>query len=177
VVAPACGEGPPHCFFGVRTARSASDPRGKPEDKGLNVPNPAFVCPATPFVTPTTSRLQQTRPRRQEADIPTGCLGWIADIYRVSMTDTEAETTTMRRLIQQPPSVAADSISTAVAVWKILAIPMAFFAVGSTFYATNKLELLLIFGGFYAISGVLGALCCWLKSVPSWLIYWFRTRN
>jgi hypothetical protein len=83
----------------------------------------------------------------------------------------------MRRLIQQPASVAAESISTAVTVWKLLAIPMAFFAVASAFHAINKIEPFLLIGGFYAVSGFLGALCCWLKSIPSWLIYWFRTRS
>ena len=83
----------------------------------------------------------------------------------------------MRHLIQQPKSVAADSIWTAVTIWKLALIPMVILAVASTFYAKNKLEPFLLFGGFYIASGFLGAACCWLKSVRSWLIYWFRTRG
>jgi hypothetical protein len=83
----------------------------------------------------------------------------------------------MRQLIQQPKSVAADSIWTAVTIWKFAAIPMVILTIASTFYATNKLEPFLLFGGLYVASGFLGAACCWLKSVPSWLIYWFRVRG
>ena len=83
----------------------------------------------------------------------------------------------MRHLIQQPKSVASDAIWTAVTIWKLAAIPMVILAIASTFYATNKLEPFVLFGGFYVVSGFLGAACCWLNSVPSWLIYWFRTRG
>ena len=89
----------------------------------------------------------------------------------------ETETIAMRRLVQQPKSVAAESISTAVIIWKRLALPMVFFAVTSSFVAINKLEPFLVFGGFFVVSGLLGALCCWLKSIPSWLVYWYRTRS
>lgn len=83
----------------------------------------------------------------------------------------------MRQLIRQPRSLAADSIWTAVTIWKWAAIPIVFLAVASAFHATNKIEPILLFGGFYVASGIMGAGCCWLKSVPSWLIYWYRTRR
>lgn len=83
----------------------------------------------------------------------------------------------MRRLVQQPKSVAAECIWTAVTVWKLLALPVAAFAVASAIYADNKFHPFLLFGGFYVASGPLGAGLCWLKSLPSWVIYWVRRRG
>lgn len=82
-----------------------------------------------------------------------------------------------RRLIQRPSSVAAECIDTALTVWKLSAVPCTFFAVAGSFYATNKLEPFVFMGSWFFVSGFLGAACCWLKTIPHWLIYWFRLRG
>lgn len=83
----------------------------------------------------------------------------------------------MRRLIQRPRSVAAESLHTALTIWKLGAVPSVLIAIACSVYALNKFEPFLLMGGMFVVSGLLGAACCWVKAVPSWLIYWFRLRG
>jgi hypothetical protein len=73
--------------------------------------------------------------------------------------------------------VTVESVRTALAVWKLGAIPCVFFAVAGSFYAINKFEPFLVMGGIFIVSGFLAAACCWLKTIPAWLIYWVKLRG